>query len=310
MIQVKIEPADSGKKLHRYLRQRLSQMPLSGIYKMIRVGRVKINGKKGKMDSVLQPGDELMIYMPDEEFATLSKPKPKFTGMKKVLDVIFEDEHLLVVNKPTDLLTHPDRTEHKDTLINRALAYLYHQGEIPENRAFMPATVNRLDRNTSGLVLIGKDGDTLRRLSQEIREHRLQKTYLTIVHGMVMKDGMIDAPLLREQGVNKTFVARRDENTKAMSARTTYHVLAHGRQMTLLEVDIESGRTHQIRAHLKSIGHPLIGDSKYGGQPVFGLTYHLLHAYRLTLADGKSFVAPLPDEFQSVLEAAGIDFID
>ncbi len=308
MITLKIEPEDSGKKLHRYMRQRLTEMPLSGIYKMIRVGRVKVNGKKGKMETVLQPGDELSLFMPEEEFAMLAKPKKKFSGMRSDIDVVYEDEHLLVVNKPIDLLTHPDQAEHKDTLIGRALAYLYKRGEIADGRAFMPATVNRLDRNTSGLVLIGKDGDTLRSLTADIREHKVTKTYITIVHGVVERDGVVDLPLFREQGQNRTHVATGAKALHAKSAKTKYRVLAAGRNMTLLEVDIESGRTHQIRVHLKSIGHPLIGDTKYGGKPVFGLTHHLLHAYRVILPDGREFAAPMPEMFTSILKKTGIAF--
>ncbi len=308
MITLVIAREDSGKKLHRYMRQRLSEMPLSGIYKMIRVGRVKVNGKKGKRETVLQPGDELTLYLPEEEFAVLSKPKRKFSGMRSDIDVVYEDQHLLVVNKPVDLLTHPDETEHKDTLIGRALAYLYKRKEIADSRAFMPATVNRLDRNTSGLVLIGKDGDTLRQLTADIREHKVQKTYVTIVHGELHQDGVIDAPLHRQEGENRTYIARGSQLRDAKSAKTHYRVLAVGHDITLLEVDIESGRTHQIRVHLKSIGHPLLGDTKYGGKPVFGLTHHLLHAYRVTLSDGQEFVAPLSFLFTSVLKKAGLHF--
>lgn len=302
---MEIHPQDSGKKLHRYLRQALPGMPLSGIYKMIRVGRVKVNGKKGKMETVLAPGDALAIYVHEQEFPTLAKAKPKFSGMSDEIDVIFEDDHLLVVNKPVGLLTHPDSAEHKDTLINRALAYLYRNGEIADSRSFLPATVNRLDRNTSGLVLIGKDGDTLRMLSESIRERRVEKQYLGIVWGRVAQDGHIDAPLVRDPAGGRTSIAESDDEG-AQDASTRYRVLGSAAGFSLLMIDLLSGRTHQIRAHLQSIRHPLLGDVKYGGKVAFDVQHHLLHAARIALADGREFVAPVSSVMDTVLRQTGL----
>lgn len=305
MIDIRILPQDSGKKLHRYLRQALPGLPLSGVYKMIRVGRVKVNGKKGKMETVLQPGDELALYIHDEEYETISKPVKKFGGMRSDIDIIYEDGHLLVVNKPIGLLTHPDATEHKDTLIGRALAYLHRQGEVDDGRSFLPATVNRLDRNTSGIVIIGKDGPTLRQLAEVIREHQLTKTYLAIVWGVVEQDGEVDAPLLRTEDSSRTRIARA-HHADALPALTRYRVLGRTHSFSLLEVELVSGRTHQIRVHMKSIGHPLVGDVKYGGKPAFDINHHVLHAYRVLLPDGREFTAPPADVFTDVLKQSGL----
>lgn len=305
MIQIEILKQDSGKKLHRYVRQILPGLPLSGVYKMIRVGRIKVNGKKGKNDIVLVAGDQLTIYMAEEEYRELARAKPKFQGVHTDLDVIYEDEHLLVVNKPVDLLTHPDHSEHKNTLINRALAYLYRKGEISDGRSFLPAAVNRLDRNTSGVVMIGKDSDTLRLLTQSIREHRVQKQYLAIVWGRLIGEGEIDAPLTRDQRKNKTFLGDQ-QSELAKGALTRYRALGTAAGFTLVEIDLISGRTHQIRAHLKAIGHPLLGDAKYGGKTAFGVEHHLLHAYIVRLADGRKFVARPSEVFLNVLSSTGL----
>lgn len=304
---------DSGKKLHRYLRQALPGLPLSGVYKMIRVGRIKVNGKKGNNDTLLQAGDIVTIYMPEQEYQALSRPAKKFGGVSKDIDIVYEDAHLLVVNKPVGLLTHPDATEHKDTLISRALAYLHSRGELSDGRAFMPATVNRLDRNTSGIVLIGKDGDTLRKLAQDIREHRLSKFYLTVVWGAVAEAGEVNSDLVRDERSGRTLIAGRvharrpDDNLfRVQGAVTRYEPWGTAGPFTLLKVEIESGRTHQIRAHLQDIGHPLLGDVKYGGKLAFGVNHHLLHAQSVVLADGTTFFAPPSAAFMSVLQQSGL----
>ncbi len=305
MIEITLLPEDSGKKLHRYLRQALPGLPLSGVYKMIRVGRVKVNGKKGKVDTLLQPGDSLSLYMHQDEYAELAKSKPKFKGMRSDIDIVHEDQHILVVNKPVDLLTHPDSSEHKDTLINRALSHLYRSGEIADGRSFLPATVNRLDRNTSGIVLIGKDADTLRTLSEAIRERRVEKTYLAIVWGKLIGDGAVDKPLLREERTNRT-VGVQGETPDGRTALTRYRALGSGAGFTLVEITLISGRTHQIRAHMQAIGHPLLGDVKYGGKPAFDVTYQMLHAYRVKLPDGRVFTADPPADFLRVLAQTGL----
>ncbi len=305
MIQFEILHQDSGKKLHRYMRQTLPGLPLSGIYKMIRVGRIKVNGKKGKNDTVLMAGDQLAIYIAEQEYSELVRAKPKFQGVQTDIDVVYEDEHILVVNKPVNLLTHPDATEHKDTLINRVLAYLYQKGEINDGRSFLPATVNRLDRNTSGIVLIGKDSETLRKLSEDIREHRIYKRYLAVVWGKLSGEGEIAVPLSRDGGQNKTF-AQNHQVTVGKSALTYFRALGSAAGFTLVQINLISGRTHQIRAHMKALGHPLLGDLKYGGKKAFSVEHQLLHAYDIELPDGRSFYAPPSPVFSDVLHSTGL----
>lgn len=305
MVELKILAEDSGKKLHRYLRQLLPGLPLSGVHKMIRVGRVKVNGKKVGLDAVLNPGDGVVLFMGDEDYRSLTKPSRKFAGISGDLDVLYEDEGLLVVNKPAGLLTHPDGEEFKDTLISRVHAYLHDRGEIAHGRQFLPAAVNRLDRNTSGAILIGKNAATLRELAAAIRERLIEKTYVAIVWGRV-GDGEITAPLTRNDSGGRTVVATLKTHKTAKAAHTKFKTIATNDRFSLIRIWLISGRTHQIRVHLQAIGHPLIGDLKYGGKPAFGLHCHLLHAERITLPDGRSFDAPIPEEFARILEKSGL----
>ena len=303
MIERRILPEDSGKKLHRYLRQSFPALPLSGVYKWIRVGRVRVNGEKGRQDTVLAPGDCVQIRVAEEDAAALGRPARKFAGVSTDVDILFEDAGLLVLNKPAGLLTHPDREEKKDTLIGRALAYLHARGELPDGRSFLPATVNRLDRNTSGVVLIGKTAASLRELAAAIRGGEVSKQYLAVVEGRMAGRGEIDAPLRRTE---RNGAVRSVAAPDGASALTRYRVLAQGPRHSLLAVEPVSGRTHQIRAHLAGIGHPLLGDFKYGGRPAFGVRHHLLHAEAVALPDGRRYAAPPPETFRDVLRQAGL----
>ncbi len=308
VIQHTVNPGDGGKKLHRYVRQLLPELPLSGVHKLLRVGRVRVNGAKGKADTVLTGGDEVQIFVREQEVSELQRARGKFAGIPDELDVVYEDAELLVVNKPVGLLTHPDSGEVRDTLIGRCLAYLYRKGELNDRREFLPAAVNRLDRNTSGVVLVGKSTVSLQGLAAQIRERRVQKVYWGLVEGTVGAAGLIDQPLARASTSSGSAVAigRNPGDAGAQPARTHYRPLLCRGRYTLLEIRPESGRMHQIRAHLSELGHPLVGDVKYGGRPALGVRHHLLHAYSLQLADGRQFTAEISPVFRACLEAAGI----
>ena len=339
MITRTVSPSESGKRLHRYLRQLMPNIPLGQIYKMINQGKVKINGKRKKQNYELAAGDELTLYMEDASFkeASAGQPKPKYVGVNANIDVVFEDDELLVVAKPAGVLTHPDRPDQKDSLINRVHAYLYRKGGL-DSALFMPATANRLDRNTSGLVLVGKTAGMLHRLNQWIQKHELQKYYLTIAEGRLQGEGTLTGSLVRDEKGNRTRVVGDAggspegdgggngaigsaagggsaeqgpqqgprQGPQEKSATTHYRALQHGKGCTLLEIELVSGRTHQIRAHLQSIGHSLLGDVKYGGRPFAGVNHQLLHAWRIVLPDGREFRAPLPERMRSTMVKAGL----
>lgn len=317
MITRKVTASESGKRLHRFLRALLPNMPLGQIYKMIETGKVRVNGKRKKQNYELAAGDELAIFMAEDAFRAArpaaGKLKPKFTGINANISVVYEDGELLVVDKPIGELTHPDRTEQKRTLINRVHAYLHKKGEL-DSPVFLPAPANRLDRNTSGLVLVGKTAGMLHQLNEWIKNRTLGKYYVTVAEGRMAGSGIITDALVRDAAANRTWVVRSggkglpaaEREAEPLEAVTRYRVLDAGETHSLVEVELVSGRTHQIRAHFQGIGHPLLGDVKYGGRPLDRVNHQLLHAWRITLPDGRAFVAPPPALFGRVLRQTGL----
>ncbi|MCL6637805.1 MAG: RluA family pseudouridine synthase [Alicyclobacillus sp.] len=330
MVEVHVEPLGGGKKLYRWLRQMLPGIPLSGIQKMIRTGRVRLNGKKAKPDDVVQPGDVVRLAMSADDFAQVSRPARKFAGVSSDIEVLYEDEALLAVNKPAGLLTHGAPGEYKDTLVNRVAAYLY-RTQHGDARRFLPAPVHRLDRNTSGVVLFAKTAEAARTLAEDLRSHAWRKMYLALVRGVPPVRGKIDVPLARINSQRTQVVA--DAGKPAV---TVYERLASAGGTSLLKVELVSGRTHQIRAHFASIGYPLWGDVKYGGGVVRGpvgqqghsphspavrhsatrltallgekqkvASHQWLHAWYVQLPNGRVVTAPLPAAFLHVLRHLG-----
>jgi 23S rRNA pseudouridine955/2504/2580 synthase len=324
MITRKVTPTESGKRLHRYLRNLMPNFPLGQIYKMIDQGKVRVNGKRKNQNYELAAGDEIVLHLEESAFAEAhagaERKSPKFVGVSADIDVVFEDDGLLVVNKPAGLLTHPDQARQRDTLIGRVHAYLYRKGEL-DSTMFLPATANRLDRNTSGLVLVGKTAGMLHQLNQWIQHREMKKYYVTLVEGRLEGEGTIDASLVRDEKSNRTLVASRAyssaqagaasgsagaQRAAEKEATTRYVVLQTGRTHSLVEVELVSGRTHQIRTHFQSIGHPLLGDVKYGGHLTGGVNHQLLHAWRVRLPDGREYRASLPELFRRTLERVGL----
>jgi RluA family pseudouridine synthase len=299
MISRTVTPSESGKRLHRYVRILMPNYPLGQIYKMIEQGKVRVNGKRKKDNYELSAGDELTIMVDEETYRQSAgeEKKLKFIGVKTNIDVVYEDDALLIVNKPAGLLTHPDQMEQKDTLITMVHAYLYRKDQL-DSQLFLPAAANRLDRNTSGLVLVGKTAGMLHQLNQWVQKRQIGKYYVTLVQGKLTGKGTIDAALSRDMKSNRTRVS--DSDT-AKEAVTHYEALTSANGYTLVEVDLESGRTHQIRSHFQSIGHPVLGDVKYGGRPYEGVNHQLLHAWKITLPDERAFTASPPSLFGSIL---------
>ncbi|MBB6673372.1 RluA family pseudouridine synthase [Cohnella nanjingensis] len=308
MITRTVTPSESGKRLHRYLRNLMPNLPLGQIYKMIDQGKVKVNGKRKKQDYELAAGDELLLYIEETQYgeASIGQKKAKYVGVNANIDVVYEDDQLLVAMKPAGMLTHPDQTDQKDTLINRVHAYLYKKGEL-DSPLFMPATANRLDRNTSGLVLIGKTAGMLHQLNQWIQKHELEKYYVTVVEGRLAGEGELTGALVRDEKANRSRVAgARDAAEETKSATTRYRALSDANGYSLIEVELVSGRTHQIRTHFQSIGHPLLGDVKYGGKIFAGINHQLLHAWRIVMPDGREFRAPLPPLLKRTVDKLGL----
>ena len=286
---------DKGQRLDRFLKKYFDAAPLSMIYKMIRKD-VKVNGKRAKEQTILAEGDLLRVYISDEDAATFHRER-RPAKARKQFRIAYEDEDMLVVSKPFGLLTHGDGKEKKNTLANQVIGYLQEKGEYSPaaEQTFRPAPVNRLDRNTTGLVIFGKTAEATRRLAAQIKDHEeIEKYYLTIVAGELKEERRIEGILEKDEAANTVSVSgdprAGDDPQKGKSATTIARPLQSARGYTLVEVQLITGRTHQIRAHLAAEGFPILGDRKYGQPKVnksmkgkFNLDAQLLHAYRLVI---------------------------
>lgn len=292
------------------------------MYKYIRLKRIKVNSKRAEISTRLKVGDTVDMYINDEFFEK-SETRYDFTRASKNLDIVYEDENIMLLNKKVGLLSHPDDTEYVDTLIGRVKRYLYEKGEYKpdDESSFTPALVNRIDRNTAGIVIAAKTAAALRILNQKMKDRELHKYYLCVVHGKMESDsGTLTGYLVKNETKNKVFVYDKMRDG-AKSIKTKYKVLRYSGGLSLVEIELLTGRTHQIRAHFASIGHPLLGDGKYGSNALnkkSGLKKQCLCSYRLEFdfttdageleyLNGKSFEIKsvwFRDEFDSLCEQA------
>ena len=265
MKQLTIGKNDAGQRLDKFLQKNLPNLPQSLLYKYIRKKRIKVNGKRAEISTRLSVGDVLDLYINDEFF---EKPEPTYDFLHAGtnLNILFEDENVLVLDKPVGLLAHPDDREYVDTLIGRVKRYLYEKGEYDPDaeQSFTPALVNRIDRNTGGIVLAAKTAEALRVLNQKMKDREIHKFYLCAVHGTPNPEkGLLKGYLWKDEKKNRVYVYK-DYRPGAKTIETKYRVLKSAENMSLVEVELLTGRTHQIRAHFASIGCPLVGDGKYG----------------------------------------------
>ena len=286
MKEFTIGKNDAGQRLDRWLAKTLPLLPAPLAQKYIRLKRVKVNGKGSQRDVRLQLGDILQLYINDEFFEQPREENAFLSVFKPHLDIVYEDENLMLLNKRPGLLCHADEHEKVNTLITHIQAYLYQKKEWNprDEHSFTPALCNRIDRNTGGIVMAAKNAETLRILNQKIRDREIAKFYLAIVHGrMKPSQGKLEGFLLKDEDRAQVKVFSRPV-PGGKSAATLYKTLRTAGGLSLVECELLTGRTHQIRAQFAAAGHPLLGDGKYGRErenKKYGRHGQALYSYRL-----------------------------
>ena len=286
MKEFTIGKNDAGQRLDRWLGKMLPLLPAPLAQKYIRLKRVKVNGKGSQRDVRLQVGDVLQLYINDEFFDTPREDNAFLAVFKPKLDIVYEDENLMLLNKRPGLLCHADEHEKVNTLITHIQAYLYQKKEWNprDEHSFTPALCNRIDRNTGGIVMAAKNAETLRILNQKIRDREIAKYYLAILHGkMTPPQGKLEGFLLKDEDKAQVKVFHKPV-PGGKSAATLYKTLKVNRGLSLVECELLTGRTHQIRAQFAAAGHPLLGDGKYGRErdnKQYGRSFQALYSYKL-----------------------------
>lgn len=326
MLEFKVTSDAAGQRLDKFLRKRLTTVPLSHLYKMVRTKRVRVNGARADVAQLVAEGDLVTVRGTEEQL--LGPPPAKEFREQSVhahakpvrqdFTVLYEDDHLLVVDKPAGLAIHPGSGVEHDTLVDQARAYFERQGMVIPAGEYKPSPAHRLDRETSGVVIVAKTRQAMVKLTEQFTEGVPQKRYLALAKGRFQKEkGTIELRLAEHQ---QTAQSKQQRGVNLQEAVTHWQRLAGGPEATLLELTIETGRTHQIRRHLAAIGHPVAGDGKHGDFPFnrhvkarYGLKRMFLHSAWLSLPHpitGKrlQLQAPLPKELQEALPRAGIEW--
>lgn len=317
-MNIEIGSNEAGQRLDKFLRKLLKDVPLSAIFKGLRKGDIRVNGSKQKEKYSLQEGDIVTIKYIQSN--TKKEQKAKQERFKQVdsssLRIVYEDDNMVLVEKWPGVLVHADEKDGPVTLNDYVLSYLFKKGDyVPENEVtFTPAPCNRLDRNTSGIVFFGKNFESLKLLNEMIRERKVKKYYCALVKGRI-KDGKYDAFITKDEGNNKAKVfleSRKNTKKISMDVKT----LESNGAFSLIEIELITGRSHQLRAHLAFLGNPIIGDPKYGAKDLnsffenkFGLNYQFLYAYKVIFKDvpekfmyikNKTIAEALPPIFKKI----------
>ena len=282
-----VKKNDAGQRLDKFLSKAVKGLPASMMYKLIRTKKIKVNRKRTEQNYILCEGDEIQLFIKEEFFDSPEKDTDALFKILPKLNILYEDENIMLLNKRPGVLVHEDDSAGDNTLVMHLKAYLAQKGEYDpkSEQSFAPALCNRIDRNTGGIVIAAKNAESLRVMNEKIKNNMLTKTYVCLVQGVPTPRKATLHAYLRKNSKDNLVEVRDKEFAGSKEIITVYRVLnTYGNEKALLEVDLITGRTHQIRAHMAHIGHSLVGDGKYGvnrNDKAKGYKYQALYAYKL-----------------------------
>lgn len=286
--EILIDRNEHNQRLDRFLKKYLPNASLSFIYKMLRKRNIKLNGSKAKPEDIINEGDSIQLYFSEE---TLNKfmAKPKEISKAKEINIIYEDDNIILINKPKGVLSHGTGKDYENNVVDNLISYLYEKKEYNPRleKTFTPSICNRLDRNTSGIIIGAKNFTTLQLINEAIRDGRIKRYYKSLVKGTIIEEKELKGFLTKDEEQNKVYIS--NKNTEGSKEIHTLIIpIKSNKEYSLVEIDLITGRTHQIRAHLSSIGNPIVGDIKYGNRQInekfqreFNLRSQFLYAYKV-----------------------------